>query len=84
MFKFGHFFLQQNDGKSKTKQEDFNNKLKQLLSSLAEHFDAHNSVDKVAADFMANRLPPIEQKEEAMKDDNGELIDLSPYTPTKG
>lgn len=33
----------------------------------------HDSVDKIAIDFMTNRLPLIEQKEEAMKDDKGEI-----------
>ncbi|KAK3749582.1 hypothetical protein QZH41_019718, partial [Actinostola sp. cb2023] len=60
------------DGKAKNKQEDFNNQVKQLLSRLVKHIDTHSSVDKVAAEFMANRLPPIEQKEEAMKDQQGD------------
>lgn len=67
------FFFQQKDEKLKIKQDDFVNKVKLLLSKLSDHIDVHHSVDKVAVDFMANRLPPIEQKEDAMKEENGKL-----------
>jgi hypothetical protein len=44
---------------------------------LAAHVDSHGTVDRVAADFVFNRLPPYEQKEEAKKDEGKiDLIDI--------
>ncbi|XP_031571088.1 ribosomal oxygenase 2-like [Actinia tenebrosa] len=56
------------DGKAKSKQEDFNNQVKHLLTRLADYVDAHGTTDKVATDFVFNRLPPYEQKVEATRD----------------